>query len=142
MPGWLDRASHHLGFAQNRAAVLSNQRYIEAVQLPKMPADQRQVRLDSLGPRELQMIQEQLQEELQGLSQSSLTLQKAAAEYGTSGRAVEQLAGNKKGSMWSALASWQLRMCQSTLSQQACCRADCIDTFDRVALCGGRIGRR
>ena len=62
-----------------------------------MPPEQKQVRLDSLGPRELQMIQEQLQEELQGLGQSSLTLQKAAAEYGISGRAVEQLAGRKAG---------------------------------------------
>lgn len=56
-----------------------------------------QVRLDSLGPRELQMVQEQLQEELQGLAQSSLALQKAAGELGTSGQAVQQLADRKPG---------------------------------------------
>ena len=87
------------------------------------PEGARQVRLDSLGPRELQMIQEQLQEELQarplpapptgllrriavlrlpcagaqGLAQSSLALQKAAGELGTSGQAVQQLAERRPG---------------------------------------------
>ena len=78
-----------------------------------MPPEQKQVRLDSLGPRELQMIQEQLQEELQGLGQSSLTLQKAAAEYGISGRAVEQLAGRKAGAETSLLTLRTLTVIRS-----------------------------
>ena len=47
----------------------------------------------------LQMIQENLQEELQGLAQSSLALQKAAGELGTSGQAVQQLADREPGEL-------------------------------------------
>ena len=60
-----------------------------------MPANQ--VDISSLDPRQLQSIQEQIENEINNLAQSSVALQRAAGEYGSSGRALEQLAEQQEG---------------------------------------------
>lgn len=52
----------------------------------------KQVDISSLEPRQLQSVQEQIENEINNLAQSSVALQRAAGEYGSSGRALEQLA--------------------------------------------------
>lgn len=61
------------------------------------PAEPQKVRLDALDPKELGMFQQQLQEELQGLSSSSVAMQKAANELAQSGRAIERFRDRKQG---------------------------------------------
>jgi len=53
--------------------------------------------LSALDARELAGLQEQLDAEVQSLTQSAVTLQRAAASFGKSGRAVEQLAQQQEG---------------------------------------------
>lgn len=63
-----------------------------------MPAAEPQkVRLDALDAKDLTMLQQQLEEEVQSLSSSSLALQKVAGELGNSGRAIESLQDRKEG---------------------------------------------
>lgn len=57
----------------------------------------KQVDISALEPRQLQGIQESLQNEINNLANSSMALQKAAGEYGNSGRALEQLAEQQTG---------------------------------------------
>jgi prefoldin alpha subunit len=53
--------------------------------------------LSTLDGRELAGLQEQLDAEVQNLTQSAMTLQRAAGGFGKSGRAIEQLAQQKEG---------------------------------------------
>ena len=64
-----------------------------------MPAssEPQKIRLDALDPKDLSMLQQQLQEELQSLGSSSFTLQKVAGELGASGRAVDRLGDRQQG---------------------------------------------
>ena len=57
----------------------------------------KQVDINTFEPRQLQGLQENLENEINNLAQSSMALQKAAGEYGNSGRALEQLAEQKEG---------------------------------------------
>lgn len=57
----------------------------------------KQVDISTLDPRQLQSIHEQIQSEMESLAQSSVALQRAAGEYGNSGRALEQLSDQKEG---------------------------------------------
>ena len=57
----------------------------------------KQVDISALEPRQLQSIHEQIQSEMENLAQSSVALQRAAGEYGNSGRALEQLSEQKEG---------------------------------------------
>ena len=59
----------------------------------------KQVDISALDPRQLQSIHEQIQNEMENLAQSSVALQRAAGEYGSSGRALEQLSDQKEGEM-------------------------------------------
>ena len=61
------------------------------------PKDQPGVDLNALDPEQLASVQQQLEEEIQGLAQSSVALQKAAGEFGKSGRAVDALGQQKEG---------------------------------------------
>ena len=61
------------------------------------PKERQRVDLSALDPEQLASVQQQLEEEIQSLAQSSLALQKAAGEFGKSGRAVEALAEQKEG---------------------------------------------
>ena len=61
------------------------------------PKEQQGVDLNALDPEQLASVQQQLEEEIQGLAQSSVALQKAAGEFGKSGRAVEALGQQKEG---------------------------------------------
>ncbi|KAL3132864.1 hypothetical protein ABBQ38_006788 [Trebouxia sp. C0009 RCD-2024] len=56
----------------------------------------KQVDISTLDPRQLQSIHEQIQSEMESLAQSSVALQRAAGEYGNSGRALEQLSDQKE----------------------------------------------
>lgn len=60
-----------------------------------MPA--KQVDISTFEPRQLQAVQESLESEINNLANSSMALQKAAGEYGNSGRALEHLAEQKEG---------------------------------------------
>ena len=57
----------------------------------------KQVDIASLDPRQIQSIHEQLESEINNFAQSSVALQRAAGEYGSSGRALEQLAEQQEG---------------------------------------------
>ena len=57
----------------------------------------KQIDISTLDPRQLQSIHEQIQTEMESLAQSSVALQRAAGEYGNSGRALEQLSEQKEG---------------------------------------------
>ncbi len=65
--------------------------------------------LGTLDPEQLASVQQQLEEEIQSLAQSSLALQKAAGEFGKSGRAVEALAEQKEGERAAACTAQSLR---------------------------------
>ncbi len=56
-----------------------------------------QVDISTLDPRQLQSIHEQIENEINNLVQSSVALQRAAGEYGNSGRALQQLSEQKEG---------------------------------------------
>ena len=58
---------------------------------------QQRVDLSSLEPEQLASVQQQLEEEIESLAQSIMALQKAAGEFGKSGRAVEAMAEQKEG---------------------------------------------
>ncbi|KAK9907732.1 hypothetical protein WJX75_008850 [Coccomyxa subellipsoidea] len=63
-----------------------------------MPPKERQViDLNTLDAQQLSSIREQLEEEIQSFVRSSVALQKAAGEFGSSGRAVEALSEQKEG---------------------------------------------
>ena len=62
----------------------------------------KQVDISTLEPRQLQSIHEQIQNEMENLAQSSVALQRAAGEYGNSGRALEQLSEQKEGKILQA----------------------------------------
>lgn len=63
-----------------------------------MPPKERQaIDLNTLDAQQLSSIREQLEEEIQSFVRSSVTLQKAAGEFGSSGRAVEALSEQKEG---------------------------------------------
>lgn len=57
----------------------------------------KQVDISTLDPRQLQSIHEQIENEINNLVQSSVALQRAAGEYGNSGRALQQLSEQKEG---------------------------------------------
>ncbi len=57
----------------------------------------KQVDISTLDPRQLQSIHEQIENESNNLVQSSVALQRAAGEYGNSGRALQQLSEQKEG---------------------------------------------
>ncbi|KAL0031903.1 hypothetical protein WJX79_004356 [Trebouxia sp. C0005] len=56
----------------------------------------KQVDISTLDPRQLQSIHEQIENEINNLVQSSVALQRAAGEYGNSGRALQQLSEQKE----------------------------------------------
>ncbi|KAK9805258.1 hypothetical protein WJX72_009328 [[Myrmecia] bisecta] len=62
-----------------------------------MPPQPQKIDLTTLEPRHLVALKEQIEEELQNFAQSSITLQKAAGEFGTSGRSLESLSEQKEG---------------------------------------------
>jgi hypothetical protein len=57
----------------------------------------KQVDISTLDPRQLQSIHESIENEINNLVQSSVALQRAAGEYGNSGRALQQLSEQKEG---------------------------------------------
>lgn len=57
----------------------------------------KQVDISTLDPRQLQSIHEQIENEINNLAQSSVALQRAAGEYGNSGRALQQLSEQQTG---------------------------------------------
>ena len=61
--------------------------------------------LSLLDAKELASLREQLDGEVQSLTQSALTLQRAAGEFGKSGKAVETLAEQEEGQapVWALL---------------------------------------
>lgn len=59
----------------------------------------KQIDISTLDPRQLQSIHEQIQSEMESLAQSSVALQRAAGEYGNSGRALEQLSEQQEGAV-------------------------------------------
>ena len=61
------------------------------------PQPERRIDIGRLPPRELASLRDSLQEELQGLAQRALALQKVAAQFGGSGRAIDVLAAQKPG---------------------------------------------
>ena len=65
----------------------------------------KQIDISSLDPRQLQSIHEQIQSEMESLAQSSVALQRAAGEYGNSGRALEQLSEQKEGATQAGLGA-------------------------------------
>ena len=67
------------------------------------PKKENVIDLSTLDVRELAALQEQLDGEVQSLTQSAVTLQRAAGGFGKSGRAIEQLAQQKEGSQSHAL---------------------------------------
>ena len=83
---------------------------------------QQRVDLSSLEPEQLASVQQQLEEEIQSLAQSSIALQKAAGEFGKSGRAVDALAEQKEGERYSAGCSIYLPMLHAACPH-ACNRA-------------------
>ncbi|CAL8462814.1 g2347 [Coccomyxa elongata] len=63
-----------------------------------MPPKERQaIDLNTLDAQQLSSIREQLEEEVQSFVRSSVALQKAAGEFGSSGRAIESLSEQKEG---------------------------------------------
>ena len=56
--------------------------------------------LDTLSNADLSSLKEQFDEELQALIRSSLALQRAAGELGSSGRAAERLASQPEGMVY------------------------------------------
>ena len=58
---------------------------------------ERRIDISRLPPRELASLRDTLTEEVRGLAQRSLALQKVAAQYGGSGRAIERLAEQEAG---------------------------------------------
>lgn len=63
-----------------------------------MPPKERQaIDLNTLDAQQLGSIREQLEEEVQSFVRSSVALQKAAGEFGSSGRAIESLSEQKEG---------------------------------------------
>lgn len=63
-----------------------------------MPPKERQaIDLSTLDAQQLSSIREQLEEEVQSFVRSSVALQKAAGEFGSSGRAIESLSEQKEG---------------------------------------------
>ena len=74
-------------------------------------AEKQQVELTQLDVRDLGLIKEQIEGEVQSLTQSAVALQKAAAEFGKSGRSIEQLASREEGAdsmcyQYSTLSDW------------------------------------
>lgn len=55
------------------------------------------INLSTLNPQQLQMLKEQFENELQSFSQSAITLQKAAGEFHSGARAIEELGQRKQG---------------------------------------------
>jgi hypothetical protein len=53
--------------------------------------------LSTLDARELSSLREQMDAEVQSLTQSAVALQRAAGDFGKSGRAIEKLAEQKEG---------------------------------------------
>lgn len=54
--------------------------------------------LNTLDPRELAGLKEDLQNQVESLTRSALVLQKTAGEFGKAGQAVETLKDQKEGS--------------------------------------------
>ncbi len=61
------------------------------------PGAPQTIDLDTLGAADLTALKEQFAEELDGLVRSSVALQRAAGELGSSGRAAERLAQQAEG---------------------------------------------
>lgn len=78
----------------------------------------KQIDISTLDPRQLQSIHEQIQSEMESLAQSSVALQRAAGEYGNSGRALEQLSEQKEGA-GSLNTSHFTSSCQQSCSHTA-----------------------
>lgn len=63
-----------------------------------MPPNEGQpIDLGTLDVRELTGLQENLQADVQNLTQSAIALQRAAGDFGKSGQAIERLAEQKEG---------------------------------------------
>lgn len=60
---------------------------------------ERRIDISRLPPRELASLRDTLTEEVRGLAQRSLALQKVAAQFGGSGRAIERL-GEQEAGAW------------------------------------------
>lgn len=58
---------------------------------------ERRLDIGSLPPRDLVALRDQLEAESRSLAQRAMALQQVAAQFGGSGRAIEQLAEQKKG---------------------------------------------
>ncbi len=61
------------------------------------PKERQTLDLNTLDAEQLQSIREQLEEEIQSFARSSVALQKAAGEFGNSGRAIETLSEQTEG---------------------------------------------
>ena len=68
------------------------------------PGSPQTIDLDTLSNADLSSLKEQFDEELQALIRSSLALQRAAGELGSSGRAAERLASQPEGKVYSTLS--------------------------------------
>ena len=71
-----------------------------------MAQQRKEIRIDQLPPQQLQTLKGQLEEELDGLSQSAATLQNVASEFHRSGEAIERMANQKVGERFSPCHSW------------------------------------
>ena len=64
---------------------------------PGANLNERRLDIGSLPPRELVALRDQLESESRSLAQRAMALQQVAAQFGGSGRAIERLAEQKKG---------------------------------------------
>ena len=63
------------------------------------PREARTIDLGTLDPRELADLRDNVEADVQNLTQSAVALQRAAGEFGKSGQAIERLAEQKEGKM-------------------------------------------
>ena len=61
------------------------------------PKEPQPIDLNTLDARELGHLKENLESEVQSLTQSAVSLQRVAGEFGKSGRAIERLAEAEEG---------------------------------------------
>ena len=63
------------------------------------PREARTIDLSTLDPRELADLRDNVEADVQNLTQSAVALQRAAGEFGKSGQAIEKLAEQKEGKL-------------------------------------------
>ena len=71
------------------------------------PREARTIDLGTLDPRELADLRDNVEADVQNLTQSAVALQRAAGEFGKSGQAIEKLAEQKEGKLWETVGRAQ-----------------------------------